>query len=160
MTDERTGSGEPGRGIIVWSWRGTWLFTVTAIAATALEDLRIVALVAALVLFTIGCVVFLLAFAVAVERSRTEAIGIGGLYFLSGSAPSRARRQLLGSLGIEVAVALVTASVRAFTSLAFGVLVPIYGLALAGLWGARHGAFESRYDEPHAGPEPDPASDE
>jgi hypothetical protein len=27
---------------------------------------------------------------------------------------------------------------------AFGILVPIFGLGLAGLWGARHGVFEAR----------------
>jgi hypothetical protein len=33
---------------------------------------------------------------------------------------------------------------RPFTSLAFGVLSPLFGLAMAGLWGARHGSFGAR----------------
>ena len=128
-----------------WSWRGTAVFTVTAVAAAISPDLfRWPALVVAIVLFAIGIVVFLWAFLIAVERSRTEAIGIGGLYFLAGSAPRNVQRNLLGSLAVQVVVAVITASVRIFTSLAFGILVPMFGLAMAGLWGARHGVFDER----------------
>lgn len=136
-------SEETGREIITWSWRGTAVFSVTAVAAVISPDLfRWPALAVALVLFAIGCGVFLWAFAIAVERSRIVAIGIGGLYFLGGSAPPGVQRNLLGSLSVQVVVAIATASVRVFTSLAFGVLVPVFGLGMAGLWGARHGAFE------------------
>ena len=51
----------------------------------------------------------------------------------------------------SVAVALVTAGLRPFTSLAFGVLVPMFGLAQAGLWGARYGRFGSRFDDEKPG---------
>lgn len=135
---------ETGRRIERWSWRGTAVFVVTAAAAAISPDLfRWPALVVALALFAVGCGVFLWAFALAVERSRIVAIGIGGLYFLAGSAPSRVQRSLLGSLALQVVVAIITASVRVFTSLAFGILVPIFGLGMAGLWGARYGTFES-----------------
>jgi len=39
---------------------------------------------------------------------------------------------------------LVTASVRPFTGLAFGILVPTYGLGLVGLWAVRLGEFPPR----------------
>ena len=133
-----------GRPIVVWSWRGTVLFSVTAVAATVFDQLRWLAAAVALTLFGVGCVVFLVAFALSVERSRTEAIGIGGLYFLAGSAPRSTQRHLLGSLAVQVVVGLATAAIRMFTSLAFGTLVPVFGLAMAGLWGARYGAFEPR----------------
>ena len=133
-----------GRPIVVWSWRGTVLFSVTAVAATVFDQLRWLAAAVALTLFGVGCVVFLVAFALAVERSRTEAIGIGGLYFLAGSAPRSTQRHLLGSLAVQVVVGLATAAIRMFTSMAFGTLVPVFGLAMAGLWGARYGAFEPR----------------
>lgn len=129
---------------MTWSWRGTALFSATAIGATAFEALRPFAAAVALVLFAIGSVVFLVAFATAVERSRSDAIGIGGLYFLVGSAPSRVRRSLLGSVIVEVVVGVATAGIRMFTSLAFGTLVPMFGLGLAGLWAARYGRFGSR----------------
>lgn len=142
MTAEPRGGS--GQAIIGWSWRGTALFSATAIGATVFEALRPIAVAVALALFAVGCVVFLVAFATAVERSRTEAIGIGGLYFLAGSAPSTVQRSLLGSVVVEVVVALATAGIRMFTSLAFGTLVPMFGLGLAGLWAARHGRFGSR----------------
>ncbi len=135
----------PGRGIVVASWWGTVVFTVTALVGAVLQGpWRWPAVAVSLVLFGVGCVVFVVAFLVAVERSRTELIGIGGLYFLAGSAPSAVRVHLMASLAVEVIVALVTASVRLYTTAAFGTLVPVYGLALAGLWAARHGTFESR----------------
>lgn len=120
------------------------MFAVTAIGATVVDDLRWLAALVALTLFGVGCIVFLAAFTVAVGRSRTDAIGIGGLFFLAGSSPRFVRRHLLGSLGVEVVVGLATASIRVFTSLAFGTLVPVFGLAMVGLWGARHGAFGPR----------------
>ncbi len=81
----------------------------------------------------------------AVARSRTDEISVAGLYFLAGgSAPSPVRRRLMGALLVQVVVAFATAAIRPFTSLAFGVLVPVYGLGLAGLWASRHGEFPPR----------------
>ena len=45
-------------------------------------------MIVSLVLFAVGMVVFVWAYAVAVGRSRTDLIGIGGLFFLAGSAPA------------------------------------------------------------------------
>lgn len=132
-------------GLVKLSWAGTALFTVTAAAAVVAEGLRPVAVVVALVLFAAGSIVFLWAYGVAVTRSRTDAIGIGGLYFLAGdAAPAYVRRSMMASLAIEVVVALATASARPFTSLAFGILAPVFALGLAGLWGAKFGTFGPR----------------
>jgi hypothetical protein len=54
------------------------------------------------------------------------------------------RRHLTAALAVQVAAALTVASLRPFTSAAFAILVPMYGLGLAGLWGARHGRFGPR----------------
>lgn len=126
------------------SWAGTAVFTATAILSTFVEATRAVGVVVALVLFGLGCVAFLAAFARAVDRSRTEEIGIGGLYFLAGSAPGAVRWHLLGSTAVQTTVAFTTASLRPFTGVAFGILVPMYGLGLAGLWASRHGDFPPR----------------
>ena len=97
------------------------------------------------VLFLAGCVLFGVSFLRAVARSRTDAIGIGGLYFLAGgTAPAPVRKALLWSLAIEVVVALGTAFARPYTNLAAGVLVPVYGLSLCGLWASTHGTFGPR----------------
>ncbi len=138
-------SAAPGLGIIRASWAGTTLFSASAgLACIWPEELGSVSAVIALALFVVGCAAFLLAYGTAVARSRTDAIGIGGLFFLQGSAPPVVQRALMASLGTQLAVALVTASVRIYTALAFGILVPMFGLGLAGLWGARYGTFDPR----------------
>jgi hypothetical protein len=125
------------------------LFAVVATAATiAPDDVARPAAVVDGALFLVGVVAFLWAYGTAVARSRTLTIGIGGLYFLSGSAPTDVRRRLLGALALQVVVAVVTAAVRPYTAVAFGILVPVFGLGLAGLWGARHGSFPPRVDDP------------
>ena len=157
MTERAATPERPGRRIILISRVGTAVFAVTA--ALAVVDrgrFGVLAVAVDLVLFFVGCVVFLWAFAIAVNRSRTDAIGIGGLYFLAGSAPQDVQLALMVPFGVQVVVALVTAGLRPFTSLAFGVLVPMFGLAQAGLWGARYGAFGSRFEAPGAAPGEEP----
>ena len=134
-----------GSRIITASLVGPGIFTVAATSAAiwpATFDL--VAFVVSVVLFAIGVVLFVWAYGVAVVRSRDEEIAVTSLFFLAGSAPARVRWQLLGSTAVEVVVAAVTAGVRPFTSLAAGVLVPVYGLGLCGLWAARSGRFPPR----------------
>jgi hypothetical protein len=78
-------------------------------------------------------------------RSRTERIELAQVWFLAGpSTPTAVRRSLLGSLVVEVVAGLATAGSRPYTSLAAGVLVPMWGLGLCGLWAARHGVFPPR----------------
>ncbi|HVF76349.1 MAG TPA: hypothetical protein VM938_15040 [Acidimicrobiales bacterium] len=135
----------PGEAIVRVSWIGTAAFGVTSALGAAVAALDVVALVVALAMFAAGTVAFFLAFAQAVARSRTEQVGILSLFFLEGRvAPKPVRRLLLGSFLVEIAVAVAVAAVRPNTSLAFGILAPVYGLALAGLWGARHGVFPER----------------
>jgi hypothetical protein len=43
-----------------------------------------------------------------------------------------------------VIVAVVGAALRPFSPLAFGILVPVFGLGCAGLWAAHHGSFGPR----------------
>jgi hypothetical protein len=142
---------QTGQRIIVASWIGTAIFVVAATIATIDVDLVVVLVVVSLVLFAIGTAIFLTAYAKAIARSRYEAIGMGGLFFLAGSAPRRVQVSLLASCGVEVVVALVAASVRIYTPVAFGLLVPMYGLGLVGLWGATHGEFPPRETSPRVG---------
>ena len=134
-----------GRPIIVTSLVGTAIFTAVAVAAAiAPKTLGGTAVVVDLVLFAVGVAAFLSAYAIAIGRSRFDAIGIGGLYFLAGSAPAPVRRLLLGALAVETVVAFATAGARPFSPLAFGILVPMFGLGLSGRWGARYGHFDPR----------------
>jgi hypothetical protein len=140
-----TPAGPEGDALLRFDWQATVLFTLTAILGTVFDGpLRTISVVVALVLFAIGCVVFLMAYAEALQRSRYDAIGIGGLYFLSGTAPAAVRKSFRIALAVQVVVAFVTASIRIYSSLAFGLLVPMLGLGLMGLWGARYGTFGPR----------------
>ena len=125
----------------VW---GTAVFVVTSAIGAVVKQAELVALVVALLLFAAGTVVFLWALLVAAARSRECEMTMAGLFLLQGSAPRDVQRTLLGAFAVEVVVAFGVAIARPFTSLAFGLLVPVYGLALAGLWGARHGTFPPR----------------
>jgi hypothetical protein len=143
--DRATGRPAEGRAIIRAAWIGTAAFVVAAVAATVAPDaLAVVAAGVSLVLFFLGCGAFVWSFARAVARSRTEEIAVTNLYFLAGDTPAVVRRSLLLALGVQVVVAVVTASIRPFTPLAFGILVPVYGLGLCGLWAAAHGRFPPR----------------
>ena len=138
----------PGRAILRASWAGTFVFVVTAVASAAAPNTFIaVGVATSLVLFFAGIGLFFWAYAVAENRSRTDLIGMGGLFFLAGSAPRAVQRSLLGSLAVQVLVGLVTAAVHPFTPLAFGVLAWMYGLSLCGLWAARYGTFPPRPPE-------------
>lgn len=142
---EQRSQGQNGQGVVRASWAGTTMFALTSAAAAAFPDaFGVVALVVALALFLAGIALFCVTLVLAAGRSRTEELSVAGIFFLQQSAPRPVQRALLGSLALEVVVAVTTAAVRPFTSLAFGVLSPVYGLALAGLWAARHGAFARR----------------
>ncbi len=134
----------PGQRILWASVIGTVIFVVATAIGTLAIDVVEVTVVVSLVLFALGMAVFFVAYVKAIGRSRYEAIGMGGLFFLAGSAPRPAQVVLLGSLAVEVVVGLVAASVRIYTPVAFALLVPMYGLGLAGLWGANHGTFPPR----------------
>ena len=128
---------------------GTAVFVAVAVAATIEPDgLAVPTVVVDLVLFAAGCVAFVLSLLGAAERSRTESLTLPGIWWLAGSAPRGVRRLLLGAFLLQVVVALTTASIRPFTALAFGILVPLYGLGLAGLWAVRHGEFPPRRTVP------------
>jgi hypothetical protein len=126
------------------SWAGTVVFALTSGAAVVATPVRGAAAAVALLLFAAGSAAFVLALTRAAARSRTEDVNVPGVFFLQGSAAKGVRRLLLGSAAAQTVVAFATAAARPFTSLAFGILVPVYGLGLAGLWGARHGRFGPR----------------
>lgn len=134
-----------GEAIVRASWLGTAAFGVTAAIGALLPAADLPALLVSLALFAAGTVAFFVAYGRAVARSRTEQVGVLALFFLEGTvAPRPVRRLLLGSFAVQVLVAAATAAARPNTSLAFGILVPVYGLALAGVWGAYHGTFPPR----------------
>ncbi len=135
---------------------GTLAFVATAIAAAIAftTAFQWVAAVTALVLFFLGIGAFLWSFWNAVQRSRGEQVAVTQLYLLSGGvAPSALRRLMMSLLLVQVVTGLATAFARPNdtdgspgTSLALGVLVPVFGLGLNGLWAAFHGSYRARTD--------------
>ncbi len=140
---------EPGGRMIRACWIGTLVFVITATLATLDPDsLGWPGIIVSLLLFAAGATAMLMAFFAAVERSRTQTIAVGGLYFGAGSTPRAVRWHLLGATAIQLVVGLTTASIRPFTVVAFGTLVPVFGLGLMGLWTARYGEFPEREPDP------------
>ena len=132
------------------SWSGTAVFAGTAVAAAvAPSTFEPPALAVAVALFAAGTGVFLWAFVLVAARSRTDQMELAQIWFLSGApTPPDVRRSLRAALAVQVVVGLATAGARPYTSLAAGVLVPMWGLGLCGLWAARHGDFPERPPDP------------
>ena len=135
--------GYDGRRIVVAAWVGVAVFAVTAVpAAVGGSEFKVPALAVDVLLFLVGVVVFLWAFAVALVRSsQGDDIVVASLFLVQGPVPAPVRRQLFAGLVVAVVIAGATG-----TADAFGILVPMYSLGLIGLWGARHGVYPPRQD--------------
>jgi hypothetical protein len=133
---------------------GTSAFVVTAVFAAVVFSTpsQWVGAITAMALFAVGVFAFLWSFYNAVQRSRVEELSVTQVYLLLGApTPPRVRRIMLTMLLVQIVVGLATAIGRSEsadgspgTSLAVGVLVPMYGIGLNGLWGAFHGVFPPR----------------
>jgi hypothetical protein len=135
----------PDDRIVRSSVGATVVFTLVSVTAAVWPGMLAVTMAVDLVLFLVGCAVFAWAYLRGIGRSRDEEISLAGLFFLSGGvAPRQVVLWLWGALGVQVVVAVATAAARPFSSLAFGVLAPMFGLAMLALWGAAHGRFPQR----------------
>lgn len=137
---------------------GTALFVVAVAIGIPWHDQRPVQIVFAVVsmaLFAVGAAGCLWAYVSALERSRTDEIGVANLYMLTGpTAPPTIKRTMTAALVVQTALALTGAIVGASSLsgnqvnvLAFGILVPMFGLAMNALWAVRHGQFGPRVDQ-------------
>lgn len=149
----RSGSAVTPAGIVRFDLFGTVAFVVSATLSAVFFTgaLRVVAVVVAVGLFTVGVVTFLWSYWTAVQRSRTDNIAVVQLYFLaSGSTPRDVKRTMNLALAVQAVVGLGTAIARnttdgrAGSTLAFGILVPMFGLGLNGLWCSKFGRFSAR----------------
>ena len=102
------------------------------------------------------------AYAAALERSRTDDVGVANLYLLTGTTAAPpvsatrcgaawARRSSSRIAGATIGV--VGLDEGRLNALAFGVLVPMFGIGANGLWAARHGRYEPRRRGATAAPE-------
>jgi len=137
-----------GVRIIQASLGGTALFAATALpAAAGVEAFQVPAAAVSLLLFAASIPLALLALARAAVRTarQEDRISVGSLFFLQGSAPRPVRLLLLGSLAVSLVVTVVSAAREPF-----GILEPVFPLALCAQWAARHGTFP-RIPNPDAG---------
>jgi hypothetical protein len=136
---------------------GTALFTLVMACAVPLRDQRwaqIVVVVVSMTLFTIGAAGCLWAYVSALDRSRVDEIGVANLFLLTGTtAPRPVKRAMAVALAAQVVVSLAGATIgaaglsgRQVNALAFGILVPMFGLSMNALWAVRHGHFGPRLD--------------
>ncbi len=154
-TPER-GSQQQGKLIVRVNVFGTVIFVATAAFAAAAftTTAQWIGASTAMALFAVGVFAFLWGFWNAVQRSRDEEVSVTQLYLLLGAGtPKEVRRKMLLLLLIQVVAALGTAIWRIDgpdgspgSSLAVGLLVPMFGLGLNGLWAAYHAEFGKRMD--------------
>lgn len=134
-----------GTTLINVSFAGTGLLLVAgAVGAASPDRWGGMTAVVAGVLFAIGIVAFLYGYAIGVVRSAEEKVTMGGLFFLSGTAPRVVRFRMRAAFVAQIVISTAVAAVRPYTSVAFAVLAPMLGLGLMAAWAARHGVFFSK----------------
>lgn len=131
----------------------TVIFVVVSVLAVTIfsSPLRKLVAIVDLLLFAVGVATFIWGYFSAVQRSRSDEISVAGLFLLiDGVATNSVKRIMNSALIIQVVVGLGGALVRRSTNgvsgstLAFGVLVPLLGLGLNGLWASKNGTFGRR----------------
>ncbi len=110
--------------------------------------------VVSFVVFAVGIAASLWAYVSALDRSRTDELGVANLYLLTGAtAPPAVKRPMLGALAMQTIAGITGAAIGAsglqegdLNPLAFGVLAPMLGIGMNGLWAVRYGSFGPRLD--------------
>ncbi len=131
-----------GAAIITSAWVGTLVFVATTALAVIVPSARIPVVAVDLLLFVAGSGLYLWGWGVAAGRSREDEISLWNLILLEDVAPPAVRLRLLGAVAIQVVVAAATCWITA--ALAFGWLVPVWGVAHCEFWAARYGVFVPR----------------
>lgn len=133
---------DQGRAIVTSAAAGTIVFALATGVAVVVRPARIPVAVIDLALFLAGSGLYLWGWGVAAGRSRDNEINLWNLILLEDVAPRPVRIRLLGALVVQAVVAAATCWISA--PLAFGWLVPVFGLAHCEFWGARYGVFRPR----------------
>ena len=144
-----------GSRVIGVDLAGTALFIIAILIAVPFRSHRFAQFLIAgvsMALFAIGMASTLWAYARALERSRVEEVGVANLYLLTGpTAPKPVRRVMTAALTGQIVAAVVGAWIGVvgldkgeLNALAFGVLVPMFGIGMNGVWAALHGSYGPR----------------
>jgi hypothetical protein len=144
-----------GAQVVRLDLAGTAVFLIALSVAIPLRHHRFAQFLiggVSMVLFAIGVATTLWAYTRALDRSRVEEVGVANLYLLTGdTAPKPVRRTMSLALTIQIVAALAGAWIGVagldegqLNALAFGVLVPMFGVGMNGVWAARHGSYGPR----------------
>jgi hypothetical protein len=153
MTDEI--DARPGARVVRVDLAGTAVFLVALAIAIPARTHRFAQFLiggVSMALFAVGVATTLWAYTRALDRSRVEEVGVANLYLLTGdTAPRAVGTALKGSLAVQVVAAIAGAWIGVvgldkgeLNALAFGVLVPMFGIGMNGVWAARHGSYGPR----------------
>ncbi|WP_421119776.1 hypothetical protein ACE2AJ_20875 [Aquihabitans daechungensis] len=134
-----------GRNLLVADAVGTAALALVTVASalTSSDAVVILNLVVAGALFLGGCLGFGIGFLRAVGRSRTETVDLAGLFYLTGSAPTVARRAFLGLWFAQIAIAAIAIPL---TDPPFAVMAPVWGIGIITWWASAHATFPPRQD--------------
>jgi hypothetical protein len=143
---------------------GTAVFVIALVVAVPYRSHRFAQFLiggVSMALFAIGVASTLWAYARALERSRVEEVGVANLYLLTGpTAPKAVRRTMTSALATQIVAAVVGAWIGVvgldtgeLNALAFGVLVPMFGIGMNGVWAALHGSYGPRVGRAVSPPE-------
>jgi hypothetical protein len=152
MNDHAT---QPGARVVRLDLAGTAAFLIALAIAVPYRNHRFAQFLIAgvsMALFAIGVATSLWAYTRALDRSRVEEVGVANLYLLTGdTAPKVVGRTLTLALVVQVLAAVGGAWIGVvgldegqLNALAFGVLVPMFGIGMNGVWAARHGSYGPR----------------
>lgn len=153
MTNDR--ANQRGASVVRLDLIGTAVFLVALAVAVPLRSQRFAQFLiggVSMVLFAIGVAATLWAYTRALERSRVQEVGVANLFLLTGdTAPKPVGRAMSLALVVQVVAAIGGAWIGVvgldkgqLNALAFGVLVPMFGIGMNGVWAARHGSYGPR----------------
>ena len=145
----------PGAQSVRLNLAGTAVFLIALAVAIPFRNHRFAQFLIAgvsMALFAIGVATTLWAYTRALDRSRVEEVGVANLYLLTGdTAPKPVRRTMSLALTVQIIAALAGAWIGVagleegqLNALAFGVLVPMFGVGMNGVWAVSHGSYGPR----------------
>lgn len=108
------------------------------------DAIRNVVAIGCSIVFVAGAALFSWAFTIAAGRSRLEDVTVAGAFFLAGAIEAADSRWAYGLLLAQTLIGIVGAAADPYTTMAFGILVPMFGLGVIAFLGSAHGAFRQR----------------
>lgn len=109
------------------------------------DGVRNLVAVGCIALFMAGAALFTWAFLIAAGRSRLEEVSVVGAFFLGDGAIGKPDRiWAYGFLAAQSIIGLAAASADPYTAMAFGILVPMFGIGAIAFLGSAHGVFRVR----------------